>query len=90
MKRYKLIEDLLIDIYGEDAFIYPKEVAEELYQKIAEGGQGWTNFEFAGRRITINEGYSEPFVDEEIDDEGYCRYLDSRYYYIEEGKGGDI
>ncbi len=84
MKRYKLIENLLVDIYGEDAFIYLKEVAEDLYKSMTEEGQGWIEFEFAGRRVTINEGYSEPFVDEEIDDEGYCRYLDSRYYYIEE------
>ncbi len=82
MKRYKKLEDLLIDIYGEDTF-YSGEVAEELYRKIAEEGRGWTLFEFAGKKITINEGHSEPFVDEEIDDEGYCRYLDSRYYYID-------
>jgi len=83
MKRYELIEDLLVDLYGEDAFIYPKEVAEEVYRKIAEQGKGWTKFEFAGKKITINEGHSEPFADEEIDDEGYCRYLDSRYYYVD-------
>lgn len=83
MKRYRAIEDLLIDVYGSEAFIYPKEVAKELCRKIAEGGQGSTTFEFAGKMITINEGHSEPFADEEIDDEGYCRYLDSCYYYID-------